>query len=76
MKGIEFCLYYFDDESECITISDETDYQSFLIFNLQMGLKIPKVYVRAKEEEPLSFEDAQADLNRTMSISYIGDSEY
>lgn len=75
-EGAGFNLYYFDDENESITISDECDYQSFLIFQAQQDVKIPKIFAWREDEDPLSYEQAFGDLNRTMTVSYIGDSEY
>lgn len=54
--GVGFTLNYFDDEKECITISDEVDYESFLMFCAEEGVKIPKLYITAENEDPISYE--------------------
>jgi len=68
-------LNYFDDEKECITISDEIDYESFLIFCAEEGIKIPKLLITAEGEAAMSYEQSVSELNWTMCVSYIGDSE-
>lgn len=75
-EGTDFTLHYFDDERECITISDQVDYESFLIFNAEEGIKIPKLLICSDEDDPLTYEAANSELNRTMCVSYIGDSEF
>lgn len=75
-EGTNFTLFYFDDEKECITISDAVDYESFMIFNAEEGIKIPKLFILGEGEGALSYEQANSDLNRTMCVSYIGESEY
>ncbi len=68
-------LTYFDDEMEAISISDDTDYESFLHFVIDEGIKIPKLILTGDKEPFPSYEDAVSEANRTMCVSWIGDSE-
>jgi hypothetical protein len=74
-EGEEFTLTYFDDENESITISDEIDYESFMIFVAEEGIKIPKLILSAESDPPMTYEEAVADANRTMCVSWMADSE-
>ena len=45
------------------------------MFCQEMGEAIPKLYLTIEGEMPPSFEESNEDANRTMCVSWIGDSE-
>lgn len=73
-NGEQFQLLYFDDEKDCISVQDQLDYESFLSFSLDSGFS-PKLFIVDADDETFTYEWANSDLNRTMVMSYIGDSE-
>lgn len=50
------------------------DYESFLSFSFDIGYS-PKLFIVDADDETFTYEWAHSDLNRTMVMSYIGDSE-
>ena len=74
-EGKDFNLTYFDDELEAISIADQSDYEAFLSFVEDENVRIPKIILTEVSEEMPTFESATAEMNRTMCVSYIGDSE-
>ena len=73
-EGEAYNMAYFDEELEAISIQDETDYESFIIFVEDEQIRVPKIFLTQENEEMMSYEDAYSALNRTMYVSNVNDS--
>ena len=74
-SGGDWHITYFDDEVEAVSVSDEMDYQSFLMWSHEAEVRVPKLWLTGSNDAPPSYEDAVSDANRTMCVSWVGDSE-
>ena len=74
-EGEPYNMAYFDEEQEAISIQDDSDYESFMMFVEDEQIKIPKIFLMEESEEMLSFEEAYSACNRTMCVSWVKDSE-